>query len=1294
MIREELEKLSSKELSRLLTSKKIPNRSKFTKKAQKIDAILSFTPRTVNEYKNIMISYEQRQKLLKSYLKKDLIEIAKHFKLNDKGTRKDLEERLMEFASRDDDFQDAFDDRFVRIEGPMKGVLTTWRDDALTHKDDYKLFLSAMERDLKQHIQTILKDNMTVKLNTKALVLFQSDSSDISPSFATKSMTFTRGQEIDVSDMLHSIEQRIDTHLQKSGLIFKRFDAFSVDVYKYTPLKGGSYTILPKRFQERRGILNIDNSKRLKNECALLCIAAARHPAKRNVTRLSHYEPYLDEINTNGVSFPLSFKNFKRLETQNDFGLMVYGLENEKNITILYTSGKLETTQQIIKLLYYKEHYCLIKNLNALMNACNKDSNKQGSRFPCEKCLHICCSKAILAEHRKDCFKTSNGRIRMPEKGNDDILKFKNEARKMRVPYVIYADFESSLIEISKYLDSTDNVKEALRKIPFLSCEEKEEIRASSHPGEKYKNIVAQKDSKCLNIHKANSYCYLIVGPPGFKPIERLYIGENAESHFVSSIMDDTEWLVDKIKEQIPMNLSAEEERRFQNATSCHICKTPFKIAGKFSKKVRDHDHYTGQFRGAAHNSCNLNFKAKQAIPVFIHNLKGYDCHLIMQAAANEQFNLKALPKQSEEFVMFQIGKAKFLDSFSFLASSLEKLAESLDKSDFNHTRRMVKNNDELLNLLTQKGVYPYEWVDGLDKLNATQLPPIEAFTSKMSGEISNEDYDFAQHVWKKLKCQTFEDYHRYYLRTDVYLLTDVFERFRDISIASYELDPAHYLTLPGYSWDACLKMTEINLELLTDPDMHMMIESGIRGGPSFIKTKHSKSSMNTECKDSVCECCKQIIYLDANNLYGFCMCKKLPTGGFEWVQNPPANLEYLKELRDENRNKGRIYKVKLTYPDNLHDEHDDYPLAIDRLVPTNDLMSETTVNLQKIQKLKESTQPKLIPNFLVKDEYVVHEDNLIYYLSKGLILEEIYKTLEFNHSDWLKPYIEFNTEKRKQAKTSFEKDFYKLMNNAVYGKTMEDVRNHIEAKVVTSEKSLEYQIKNIRFKSAKVFCDNLAFVELEKKEVVLNKPIYCGFTILDHAKLHMYQFHYDYIKKKYPGNRSKLLFSDTDSLTYQINSKNIYRDLYKDRNVKIFNEHTPLIDFSGLAQGNPYHFNENKKVIGAFSCETDGVEIQEFVGLRSKMYSCLLKSGKNKKTAKGVKKVLLKDGTISHQDYLNCINTQKPMRHKMYSLRNNMHEIYSIESTKISLSSYDDKAFLLEDGINQRSIGHYKNKN
>ena len=262
------------------------------------------------------------------------------------------------------------------------------------------------------------------------------------------------------------------------------------------------------------------------------------------------------------------------------------------------------------------------------------------------------------------------------------------------------------------------------------------------------------------------------------------------------------------------------------------------------------------------------------------------------------------------------------------MGASLQNLVQNLAEEGDDKFLAKYEENKEKRKLLLRKGVYPYDYMNGVSKMEEDTLPPKEAFYSKLTEEhISDEDYAHAQKVWEVYRCQTMKDYHMLYLVSDVLQLCDVFEHFRYTCRNIYGLDPAHYYTAPGLAWDAMLKVTGVNLQLITDLDMYLMVESGIRGGISVISNKYAKANHPEVTDYNPEEDTSYIMYLDANNLYGWAMSQPLPQGNFKWVpEEELGELDITTIPKDAA--KGYILEVDMEYPRELHDLHSDYPLA------------------------------------------------------------------------------------------------------------------------------------------------------------------------------------------------------------------------------------------------------------------------------------------------------------------------------------------------------------------------------
>ena len=463
---------------------------------------------------------------------------------------------------------------------------------------------------------------------------------------------------------------------------------------------------------------------------------------------------------------------------------------------------------------------------------------------------------------------------------------------------------------------------------------------------------------------------------------------------------------------------------------------------------------------------------------------------------------------------------------------------------------------------------------------------------------------------------------------------------------------------------------------------MYEMIEHGLRGGMtqcSFKKVEANNKYMNEDYDKS--KPSSYISHLDANNLCGLAMCRKLPYGDFKWYYGRIDEKRVMK-YSDDDDDIGYILEVDLDYPKELHDLHKDYPLAPEIMSINENMFSKVQKDIHKYYYGKDASDEKtnkLVLNVMDKKKYVLHISALKFYLQHGLRLKKVHRAISFKQANFLKPFIEFNTEKRKNANNDFEKDLFKLMNNSVYGKTMENVRKHGDFEIVHAPERFQKLVNKPLFKHRHIINEDLVIVEKDKHTVELSKPIYMGMSILDYSKIHVYSFYYDVLKPKYQDN-IKLVYTDTDSYVIKVETDDLYED---------FKEINEYMDFSDYKVEHPNYDKTNRKVLGKFKDEMNDKIITHFIGLKPKAY-CYKVYGDEKehKTSKGVVKHKVSN-QLSYKTYDETLNRKCKEEVSFNTIRSKNHQIYSINQTKYALSNYDNKRYWLSD-FESLPFGHY----
>lgn len=1116
----------------------------------------------------------------------------------------------------------------------------------------------------------------------------------------------------DIDNILNKLYQMCDDAIDKKGdsKRFMGFVGFTLRTNTYKPINGGSYIELPKELKgPSRGLTNIQNIDN--NRCFWLNLILFKLGGPENINHASDEKTY--KKHWDKIKIPPSM-NIEKGPCMHEWKTICN--LNEMNMTIVHTSTK--KPKDIYPLFVYKPNPNW-KTLNLLLLKDNNTKNSHyiyikdkpkflGSFYTSHKeKVHICdhCHKHYHDENKYNdhiklgCQNHGPAKLVLPkvrEDGSQPEIKFSRYDRQIKKPFVIYADIEAYTT---------------------------------------FSNIKSAQTEKCQH-HEVAALAYCIIDEYKALYKERItYKTFNNTKDFMLSIIKDAAEIKHIMNEScnpesdkyVPIKMTKEDNIKHKNCKHCYMCHDKFDEDDKGLMKVRDHCHFTGKYRGAAHNKCNLRCRNDHCkLDVFFHNGKNYDFHFLMQSLSEVgkdiiKFDVKPIFINSEKQLSFSIkGKddldkefeITFKDSFQFMAMSLEGLVENLKKSKYEF-KCMNEVFGDKAEMLKQKGYLPYDWYNDPSKNKYTSLPPIEEFYSKLSKKhLTQDEYDHACKIWKEFKCVEFEEYMHVYLKTDVILLADVFEQFRTLNMDNYGLDPCHYFTSPGVSWESLLKMYGGSLDLLTDEDMILMFEKGMRGGISMISKRYAKAN-NTKMENYDKDVkSSYIIYQDMNNLYGGAMCMPLPIGDFRWEESTLFTSEMIKKM-SWNQSRGYTFMVDLKYPNELHDLHNQYPLAPEKMTITPKMVSKYNHDLAKKAGEQIKSSEKLVPNLNDKKDYVVNYMALKQCLDLGLELEKVHKVISYNQKPWMKDYIMFNTNKRieaKKSKNKFLEEYYKLQNNSVFGKTMENVRkrsnlqlfvnneklkvafedeldDEIDDKPINKKPCMSQERKLLRhlsdiniLKDVIRYSEDMIAIEKAKTQVIMNKPIYCGQCILDISKTFMYDYHYNTMMKMYGHEKCQLLFTDTDSLCYHIETQNLYEDMKKIKD---------KLDTSNYPKDHTLYDEKNMCVLGKMKDETSGVPIVEFVGLKPKMYAYRTEK-KEEKRAKGVKKVVVEED-IHFKEYKDVVFNKTSLIMEQSSIRSYRHQLYTINQMKNALNGIDTKKYILDDGINSLALGHYK---
>ena len=653
---------------------------------------------------------------------------------------------------------------------------------------------------------------------------------------------------MDLESMYETMKAKMlesfSSHLRiGSGWTLKKVKELHIKLSRNRVLRGSSYLSHPKG-PKTRSLINIENKK--DDLCLAWSILRLMYPIddkNGNPKYIKDLKPHFNELNLDGIGFPTPCceRTFKRLEKNNNFSLAVYGHEvytklNKKGeevekVRIIPLYVPTERRKEIYRVFFYKNedgtkwHYNPITNLRGLVSGQVRNHNKGCSIFICDYCLNYFGMQVLLDEHEECCSQYKAVKTILPKPGKDDSLVFRNIQNCIECPIKFYFDTESILIPIYEMRGKT----------------------------------------KLYQRHKMSAfyiYPVLRMGDDSVKidPVEAIGSDESDDVSriLVEGLVGKAKEVYEKFKVPIKMIFDADARASYEGATVCYACNRGFNDDNEAKRKVRDHCHFTGRYRGALHSERNLKLRQRPfVIPVFAHNLSGYDSHMFVKLLAEMEGGVDCIRQNEEKYMSFSKNvlvdvvdgknvyvKLEFKDTFRFLNKSLSYLVEAT--TDFNHTDKYFTKEQQ--EVLRSKQHYPYEYMTSFSRMKETVPPPKEAFDSSLNlrgvvsefadsfdemerQKMSDDDYRDFLKSYEVSESKTLGDFTMFYVRGDTYQLADVFENFIDVFMNLFGLDPSHYISAPHYFQDAMLKVTGEEIPLLTHPDMHLLFEDGKRGG-------------------------------------------------------------------------------------------------------------------------------------------------------------------------------------------------------------------------------------------------------------------------------------------------------------------------------------------------------------------------------------------------------------------------------------------------------------------------------
>lgn len=1201
-------------------------------------------------------------------------------------------------------------------------------DELFTFVNHFRPIIANLLRQALRIVGGPVKFSICVKILMSRNIFFENQENAEIAEFYLGSHYFILYNAADVHSLTtEAFEEvmRAEDRAESEGSTFCSFgvELGFLKILRYDPLVGNgtddfvSHRDIAKYLGVKsKAILNVEQDTNNPDcNCLLQCIIAKISPPTDNSNLASSYVNRYGLIDMTGISSPVGLDKIKKIETNNNLSINVYTFEEQqeyqpdgdfmiasetkrrkKRLLPLMVSerdpcmdcqGRDDRCPHVIDLLLLRDfppsskkrinHYVLIRSIKSFLFSKNKSKN-----YICRKCFSSYTLFSQLVDHNKLCSRGGQLAqiVQMPIENHMRFKQYKNE---IPLPFACYLDFEA-------FVQTTN--------VPIGSATR----RIQQHVPCLYAFVIIDQN------HELCFEPYSYYSPDPRKLVEHLI---DTLLRFFNQLKDAHR------KRQSPLLVTERMEEIKESATHCGLCKKEF-LPGV--EKVYNHRHNvfdvsdTDKYlQGITCVDCNLQYKVQYKMPVLTHNFSSYDSKFIIQYLEKYQTQrrrVNILAKTTEKFTSIRIGPLEFKDSMSFISGSLDSASSILTSEQYKFTRAIYKDPVSF-DLMRHKIPFPYTSFNSDD--NARNLPallPKSAFYNDLRKEhITDEKYEKLKTIVKHFKLNTLLDLAKHYVISDTILLADIMTQLRIINFEYFKLDMLQYLSLGSLSWAYMLKNTGVNLELTQDVNVYLFIERGIYGGLSFVNGGRYFESNNRDLpsfdENKLVNGRASALFLtDVNSLYGNTQFRnKLYIDSPSFLSEMEIAQFDISSRISETGHFGYLLEVDIHIPDRLHDLISYFPvLPRQRTLHLSDLSPHTRLKLQELAiSFPKAGVTRLIADLHDKNNYVVQGVLLKWCMERlGIEVRKIHRILQFRQSNWLNNHVKLLLEYRLKNKNNplINKNM-KLSANAIFGKSLENVWNYRDIRVVTNQRQFLKLTASNYFKDYKQVRDGTYVVELRKQYVCLNKPSMVGQMILDLSKWTVYKLVFDNILPHFLGPnplnwiapkpehpyRVAIGYSDTDSLLLCV----WFPPTMGHYDCLIGLER--ILDTSDFPKDHLlYKPREPLEKMGLLKIEGFPQRLLRAVLVKSKLYTLEYENERLETKCKGATSESTRSITIDN--FLNCIDYNFIIKADQTSIRSYNSQLYTVIMNKQILQSIDYKNYYLNERV-CLPHGHYKNK-